>query len=229
MNAVPHYALGQWDAIGRMMYLSNFCASEGLRCLSHKPCEAVPFATSAEAETASAAFEPMVRWESYIESSTPAAHSLFVCEVTEATLQCAYPDGSGLATEYIRETMGILARYERHSSTLRAFIQQHLGRLNGLAWAGDCHYDRPRVRLGSAPFGMNGAYVEPAVIARLWPDVNWKRKKTAYPPEGFIIYDWIAVLEGVELRINGAESIRIRPVDTGRDGTLVKFESEVQS
>jgi len=227
VNPVPHFALGQWDAIGRMMYLSTFCASEGLRYLSHRPREAVPFASAHEAGAALGEAVASVNWALLTESAEPRERTLFVCEVTAATLHCAYPDGSGLATEYIRQTMEQLASYERRISTLRAFIQQHLGRLNGLAWDGGCYHDGPRVKIGSAPFGMNGAYVEPAAIARLWPDVKWKRKKTEYPPEDFIIYDWIAVLDGVELRINGAESIRIRPVDTGRDGTLVKLESGV--
>lgn len=42
MNPLPHFALGQWDAIGRMLYLSDYFGGERTH-LSHKTTEARPF------------------------------------------------------------------------------------------------------------------------------------------------------------------------------------------
>jgi hypothetical protein len=213
-----------------MMYVNSWTPIGDQQVyLTHKPSEARMFATAAEAEAARGHAEAYVKWERYEKSSSPRACGLEVVEIHEATLLAAFPDGSGLASDYLREAMSHLRRYEDHCATLRAFIQRYQARLDGTSWSCDCYYDHPLVRLGTSPFAMKGEYVTAETMALLWPEAQWKRRKHDYAPPEFVVHDWRSHLDGVDLIIASAESVRIRPVDTGRDGELVKLRKEVSA
>lgn len=222
MSEVPFYALAQWDAIGRVMYAHDPGYVKGEKIyLSHRPREAAKFETPAAAEAVRKEWESKVDWARYDESATPRALMLEVMLVTERTLQSVYSDGSGLASEHLRNAMDQLHRYEEHCRTLRAFVQKYLDRLNGLSWSCGCWYSEPRLELGGR--ACHGRYVEPDIVAAFWPEVKWKREKEKYPNSGRLEYSWVGNLDGVQIRIDRAESIRLDPVDDGRDGTVVRL------
>lgn len=221
-NAVLHWALGQIDIIGRPMYAHLFGREEGGQVyLSHRPREAAQFASEEEAEAQRVAWAGRIDWARYDESATPRTQELTVIAITKATLRCVYPDGSGLALEALRNAIAHIERYESHCVALRRFIELHRATLDGTGWTASCYHDAPQISFAWRAY--DGHRTESAYeVASLWP-VVWTREKQKYPREGYAVHDWHAKLDGVDLLIEGAESVNLRPVDVGRDGTVVQM------
>jgi hypothetical protein len=199
--------------------------------LSHRPREARKFASREEAEAALPGLLPWI--EKYLSDDRrrSSKDALILAAPLrpyfEQEMLCVYPDGSGLAREFVRDGMDYLAQQEAHCATARAFVQKHLEKLAGMSWRIWLAHEMPEFQIGG--HGMNayrGKYCPAARIAALWP-VQWRRKKEEHPHPGCLVFHWTAQLDGCRLTIASAESHRIAPPDDGLDGTLVKAESEV--
>lgn len=245
VDFTPFWCLAAYDTKGRLTYAYGDGAAFDAAChypsvhgaLSHRPRDARRFAN---AEEAAAALPSLLPWiEKYLEEDARIGRDsrrsrreaeyepLPLAPYFENQLLCVYPDGSGLVREYVRDGMGYLARNEEHCRVARAFVQKHLERLAGMSWRIWLAHEMPEFQIGgSSTKAYKGEYCDAERIARIWP-VKWRRRKEEHPPRGYLVYDWVAELDGVLLIIDQAESHRLTPPDDGLDGTTVRLESEV--
>ena len=132
-----------------------------------------------------------------------------------------YRDGSGKAHEYYDRNIATIEEWEAVHRLHRAFIAKHIETLAGLYWK--VAYLEAAIELC---WGMyRGEHTKPADIARLWPDATWKRVKQKY--SSGLKYDWEAVVDGITLRIEGAESEEPRP--KLREGETIRLPNNQAS
>lgn len=238
----PFWCLMGYDQHGSRMYA---CGPGGpfdpahrfpstIGALSHRPHEARKFASEAEALAALPDLAPWI--EAYVrdwlrrDSKSGFTVTLPLRAYFENDLVCIHADGSGLAREEMRRNMAWIHEEEEALRTLRAFVQKHQGRLEGLSWTVSKWSSQggPAVTFSGPPYcAYRGANATCAEIAALWP-VEWRRKTPTYPDRDYLQYDWVASLDGVTLRIPIAESTRIVPQKLGdMDGTKVKLGKAV--
>lgn len=247
IDLTPFWCLMGYDQRGARIYAYGAGGAFDPQCqypstigaLTHRPFEARKFASKVEAEAAIPNLAPWV--EAYVrdwqrrerdskEKGPKFTVTLPLRPHFENDLVHVFPDGSGLARDYRGTNMAWIAQEEEAMSTLRAFIQKHLARLEGVSWSCSNWKSKggPLIELGSKSYAaIRGRYVEVAEIAALWP-VEWRRRKPDYPDDKFIQYDWVAQLDGVTLVIDKAENERIAPRDfSPLDGTKVKLGKAV--
>lgn len=247
-DLTPFWCLAAYDTQNRLTYATGDGAPFDPHCyypsvhggLSHRPRDARKFASAEEAAAALPALLPWI--EKYLEDDAKRAResrgrdkyeplklAAPLAPYFEDQLLCVYPDGSGLARDYVRDQMGYLQRNEEHCRVARAFVQKHLDRLAGMCWRIWLAHEFPEFQVGGNRMNAyRGEYCDAKTIAALWP-VKWRRRKEEHPPTGYLVYDWIADLDGVRLIIEQAESHRLSPPDDGLDGTTVRIESEVSA
>lgn len=125
-----------------------------------------------------------------------------------------YADHSTGALYQMEGNLEKIAKREAVLRVNRAFIEKHAAVLDGLSW--NVGYLDPEIELGAkwyrgVPVGAEG-------IARLWPDVKWRREKPKYSMDEDKHRDWVGELDGVKLRIEKAEVFR--PVYIPEDGPV---------
>jgi hypothetical protein len=219
----PFWTLACYDEHGGLLYAygeGNTEYDPGCRWptqfgwLTSRPAKARPFASQEDALAARPLFAGWIKEEL-------SAHI-----VREQDMLAVYPDGSGLASAYLREGMSVLTNIERNVSTVRAFVQKHLELLAGLAWEPSIFCSGADIKIRKSAY--RGQPTTASQVAALFP-VKWKRKKSNYRPDGKLVYDWVAQVDGVTLTIEKAEVIVLRPRDTGvRDGTIVDLGDAVE-
>jgi hypothetical protein len=240
-DLTPFWCLMAYDTKGRRTYAygdgapfdasAHYTSPHG--ALSHRPQIARKFAT---AEEAAAALPGLLPWiQRYLaedrrlitKDRTPLELAAPLAPYFERDLLCVYPDGSGLARQFVAEGMAYLQRQEEACRVARAFVQKHLATLAGMSWRISIRYEGPECQVGGAHRNAyRGEYCDAARIAKLWP-VKWTRRKPDYQDRGWLTYDWVSELDGVRLIIDTAERHRTQPPDDGLDGTRVRLESEV--
>lgn len=116
-----------------------------------------------------------------------------------------YWDGSGLAGDRydcavrtIQERRDVLALKE-------TFIEKHCATLAGLNWR--VGYLEPEIEVSGSYY--RGEQVTAKAVAQLWPEAKWRRVKQPYGEPG--TFDWCAVVDGLTIRIEGAECEPRRP------------------
>lgn len=124
-----------------------------------------------------------------------------------------YNDGSGKAGSYYDSAIKTIEKWEAVHRVQRAFIAKHIETLAGLYWR--VAYLEAAIEIS---YGLyRGKRTTPTDIALLWPEARWKRAKEKYTSE--IRYNWEAVVDGITLRIENAESEEPRP--KLRDGATI--------
>jgi hypothetical protein len=111
-----------------------------------------------------------------------------------------YADGSGRAVDHQEGQLKILREHEEIIKLTRCFVLKHSLTLAGMYWA--VGYLEATIKL--SPSRYRGAKTTAKDIAALWPGCVWKRSTPKYTSRE--IRDWVTRLDGVELRIEGAES-----------------------
>lgn len=244
IDLTPFWCLMTYDQHGARMYAYGsvdrtdpFPSPGGL---SHRPGDARRFASEEEALAALPDLAPRV--EAYVadrerreredrsrKKSKPFALTHPLRPFFERDLVFIHPDGSALARDEMRRNMTWIAEEEEGFRTLRAFIQKHGARLEGIAWSVSNWLSEggPAITFSGPGFcALRGQSAKPADIAALWP-VEWRRKTPRFKDDGYEQYDWIASLDGVTLRLPVAENTRIVPQIAGLDGTRVKIGKAV--
>lgn len=125
-----------------------------------------------------------------------------------------YPGESVATAQYeLDKNLKIILEREETLKLKRLFIQKHNETLAGLDW--QVGYLDTEIEICKRYY--RGATVGPTGVAKLWPQAKWTRVKPKYSSQPAM--DWIAVVDGVTLRIKDAETWE--PLPTPRDGTPV--------
>lgn len=112
-----------------------------------------------------------------------------------------YADGSGKSSFYLGIALERLNEREEIVRTVRAFIAKHADTLAGLNWSVD-NFDA-EIKLNRHHY--RGSPTTAKAVAKLWPGVEWKRVDPEYGIDKDTKRDWMAKLDGVDLRISDAE------------------------
>ena len=87
----------------------------------------------------------------------------------------------------------------------RAFIEKHVETLAGMHW--EVGYLDPEIEISWHSY--RGCKATPETIAALWPGAKWVRKKSKWSSK--TAYDWVAMVDGIDLIIKEAEDEEPRP------------------
>jgi hypothetical protein len=128
-----------------------------------------------------------------------------------------YHDGSGKASEQLEENLKTIRERMEVLKLLSLFIAKHQDVLAGSYWR--VEYLDPEIKI--SPWYYRGKQASPATIAQLWPGSVWRRVKPRYSHLDNECRDWMATVDGVKLRIEGAEKVQVIRVKTPRDGVIV--------
>lgn len=129
-----------------------------------------------------------------------------------------FSDGSGKAEEYYDRAIKTIEEWEAVHRVHRAFIAKHIETLAGMYWR--VAYLEAAIEISYQRY--RGKDTTPADIALLWPAAKWKRVKEKHTSS--IRYNWEAVVDGVTLRIEHAESEEPRP--KLRDGETIRLPND---
>ncbi len=111
-----------------------------------------------------------------------------------------YSDGSGKASDILREALQSIDEYEKNLSIKRLFIEKHKDTLAGLRWW--CPHANREVEIWTGYYRAKPASAKD--IARLWPDAQWTKRQDAFSKEQI---DWVAEIDGITLVIEKAEKL----------------------
>jgi hypothetical protein len=116
-----------------------------------------------------------------------------------------FSDGSGKAGDQYDSALGVIERWESVMKLQRVFIAKHHLTLAGLSWS--VAYLEPAIEIN--PFRYRGQKTTARDIIKLWPGLAWKRVKSKWTVEES--YNWEAILDGVTIRLEKAETIKPQP------------------
>jgi hypothetical protein len=118
-----------------------------------------------------------------------------------------FSDGSGKHWQNMAWAGDALRKHERGIELLRAFIAKYEVLLAGASWSVEISPE-PEINLGGSYRYYRGQQVDVKFLARLFPTADWRRVKRKYAStlEDDGIRDWVALVDGVLLRIERAEN-----------------------
>lgn len=116
-----------------------------------------------------------------------------------------FSDGSGKAGKNYDQALKTIQERDEILKLNRLFIEAHKETLAGLSWT--VGYLDPEIDIW--PGMYRGEKAGPPEIAALWPNAAWRRVRRKYG-DG-LTYDWCAVVNGVTIRIERAETEKPQP------------------
>lgn len=122
-----------------------------------------------------------------------------------------YRDGSGLASAIRTDAVNTIKDTYDSLDRIKEFIDKHRLVLAGVKWYFWAH--RMDIEIHHAYYRRE--YAAPSDIARLFPLANWTRKVDKICEK----IDWIATVDGVDLRITCAEAWKKPKPSAPRDGS----------
>lgn len=118
-----------------------------------------------------------------------------------------FSDGSGKASDEMAYQMMRMDERQHIVEAQRVFVLRHSAVLAGINWEASA-YGLEIILCCNTYRGKRSSAVE---IARLWPDLDWKRVEPWLSMDKARVRDWAAEYEGVTLRIREAEVYAVRP------------------